>query len=92
MIALLSCEAEYMITTEAGKEVLSIARFLACYKFRFPSQSINLCVNNKRAILLIENPKFYQKKSTLKYVGTGFEKKSSKKRFNFLHFYKENAS
>lgn len=54
-VALSSTEAEYMATTEAGKEPLRAARFLACLVFRLPSQPVDLCADSKVAILLIEN-------------------------------------
>lgn len=60
-IALSSCQEKYMITTEARNKVLWVAQFLACLRFYLLSQSINLYVDNKEAILLIENPKFHQK-------------------------------
>ena len=60
-VALSSTEAEYMATTEAGNEALWVVRFLACLGFRLPSQPVNLRADNKGAISLTENPKFYRK-------------------------------
>ena len=60
-VALSSCEAEYMATTEAGKEALWVARFLACLGFRLPSQPVDLHADNKGAISLTENPEFHRK-------------------------------
>ncbi len=60
-VALLSTEAEYMATTEAEKEALWVARFLACLGFRLPSQPVNLCADNKGAMSLTENPEFHRK-------------------------------
>ena len=46
-VALSSAKAEYMATTEAGKEALRIARFLACLVFRLPIQPVDLRADNK---------------------------------------------
>ena len=50
-----------MVTVKAGKEALWVAQFLACLRFRLPSQPVDLLVDNKEAISLTENPKFYRK-------------------------------
>ena len=60
-VALSSTEAEYMATTEAGKEALWVSRFLACLGFRLPSQPVDLRADNKGAISLTENPEFHRK-------------------------------
>ncbi len=60
-VALSSTEAEYMDTTEARKEALWVARFLACLEFRPPSQPVGLRADNKGAISLTKNPEFHRK-------------------------------
>ncbi len=57
-VAFWSTEAEYMVTTEAGKEELWVAKFLACLGFCRPSQPVNLRTDNKWAISLTKNPRF----------------------------------
>ncbi len=56
-----STEAEYMAITEAGKEALWIARFLALLGFRLPDQPINLKADNRGAIQLTANPEFHRR-------------------------------
>ncbi len=58
-VALFSTEAEYMAVTEAGKEALWIAQFLAFLGFRLPDQPINLRADNIGAIQLTVNPEFH---------------------------------
>ncbi len=60
-VALSSTEAEYMATTEAEKEELWVAPFLACLGFRLPSQPVDLRADNKGAISLTENSEFHRK-------------------------------
>ena len=60
-VALSSTEAEYMATTEAGKEALWVARFLASLGYRLPSQPVSLRADNKGAILLTANPEFHRR-------------------------------
>ena len=60
-VALSSTEAEYMATTEAGKEALWISRFLTSVGFRLPNQPVDLRADNKGAISLTENPEFHRK-------------------------------
>ncbi len=60
-VALLSTEAEYMATTEAGKKALWVASLLACLGFRLPSQPVDLRAEKKGAISLTENLKFHRK-------------------------------
>lgn len=55
-----------MATTEAGKEVLWVAKFLAYLGFRLPSQLVDLRADNKGAISLTENPKFHRKTKHIK--------------------------
>ncbi len=50
-----------MATTEAGKETLLVARFVACIGFHLPSQAVDLHADNKGAISLTENPEFHRK-------------------------------
>ncbi len=50
-----------MAITEAGKEVLWIARFLALLGFRLPDQPINLRADNRGAIQLTVNPKIHRR-------------------------------
>lgn len=65
-VAVLLCKAEHMTITEAGKEVLWVARFLAYLRFYLPSQSINLRIDNKEVILLIKNLEFHWKTKHIK--------------------------
>ncbi len=60
-VALSSTEAEYMATTEAGKEALRVARFLACLRFCLSSQPVDLRADNKGTISLTKNPEFHRK-------------------------------
>ncbi len=60
-VALSSTEAEYMATTEAGKEALWISRFLTSFGFWLPNQPVDLRADNKGAISLTENPEFHRK-------------------------------
>lgn len=57
--ALLSCQVKYIATTEAEKKALWDAQFLTYFGFCLPSQLVDLCANNKEAILLTKNPEFY---------------------------------
>ncbi len=66
IVALSSTEAEYMVTTEAGKEALWVAQFLACLGFCPPSQPVELRSDNKGAISLTENSKFHRKTKHIK--------------------------
>ncbi len=59
--ALLSTEAEYMATTEAGKKALWISQFLTFLEFWLLNQPFDLRADNKKAILLTENSEFHQK-------------------------------
>ena len=60
-VALSSTEAEYMATTEAGKEALWIGRFLAALGYRLPGQPVSLRADNRGAILLTANPEFHRR-------------------------------
>ena len=60
-VALSSTEAEYMATTEAGKEALWIGRFLAALGYRLPGQPVRLKADNGGAILLTANPEFHRR-------------------------------
>ncbi len=68
-VALSSTEAEYMATTEAGKEVLLVAKFLTCLGFGLPSQPVELRADNKKTISLTENLELYQK---IKHIEVGW--------------------
>ena len=46
-VTLSSIEAKYMAATEAGKGTLWVAQFLTCLGFHFPSQFVDLRVDNK---------------------------------------------
>lgn len=72
-----------MDTTEARKEALWVARFLACLGFSPPSQPVGLRADNKGAISLTKTPNSIGRQSTSKYAGTEYEKKSSEKRLSF---------
>ncbi len=50
-----------MATTEAGKEALWIAQFLAALGYRPPSQPVSLKADNGGAILLTANPEFHRR-------------------------------
>ena len=50
-----------MATTEAGKEALWVAQFLATLGYRQSSQPISLKADNRGAILLIANLEFHQR-------------------------------
>ena len=60
-VALSSTEAEYMATTEAGKEALWIARFLAALGYRLPGHPVSLKADNRGAIMLTANPEFHRR-------------------------------
>ncbi len=60
-VALSSTEAEYMATTEAGKEALWISRFLTSLRFWLPNQPVDLRADNKGVISLTKNTEFHQK-------------------------------
>ena len=59
IVVLLSCKAEYIATTKAGKKALWVVQFLAYPGFRLPNQPVNLRANNKGAISRTKNPKFH---------------------------------
>ena len=65
-VALSSTEAEYMATTEAGKEALWIGQFLAALGYRLPGQPVSLKADNRRAIRLTENPEFHRRTKHIK--------------------------
>ena len=50
-----------MATTEAGKEALWIARFLAALGYRLPGHPVSLRADNRGAILLTANPEFHRR-------------------------------
>ena len=58
-VGLSSTEAEYIATTEAGKEALWIAWFLAALGYRLPGYPVSLRADNRGAILLTANPEFH---------------------------------
>ena len=60
IVALSSCEAEYMAITEAGKEALWCARLLEALGHREPDVPIDLRADNKGAIDLTANPEFHR--------------------------------
>ncbi len=59
--ALFSTEAEYMATTEAGKEALWIAQFLATLRYRLLDHPVGLKADNRGAIMLTANPEFHRR-------------------------------
>ena len=59
--ALSSTEAEYMATTEAGKEALWISWFLTSLRYQLPNPPIDLRTDHKGTISLTENPEFHRK-------------------------------
>ncbi len=59
-VPLFSTEAEYITTTEAGKEALWIAQFLAALGYRLPGHLVNLKADNRGAIMLTANPEFHR--------------------------------
>lgn len=61
IVVLSSAEAEYMATTEAGKEALWIARFLGALGYRLPGQPVDLKADNRSAIQLTANLKFHRR-------------------------------
>lgn len=66
IVALLLTKAKYMVITKAEKKALWVAQFLTYLGFCLPSQPVNLCMDNKGAISLIKNPKFYWKTKYIK--------------------------
>lgn len=58
-IALSSCEAEYMATSEAAKEALWMRRLLDHFDYKGPRQII-IHADNKSAIALAENPMHHE--------------------------------
>ena len=84
-VALSSTEAEYMATTEAGKEALWILRFLTSLGFRLPNQPIDLRADNKRAISLTENPKFYRKTKHIEVRWHWIQEKVERKEIAFSY-------
>lgn len=66
IVALSLTKVEYMTITEVRKEALWVAQFLAYLDFCLPKQPVDLRIDNKRAILLIENSKFYRKTKHIK--------------------------
>ena len=49
-----------MATTEAGKEALWIAPFLAALRYRLPGLPVSLIADNRGAIMLTANPEFHR--------------------------------
>lgn len=49
-----------MAVCKAEKEALWVFQFLAALGFWLPTLPVNLCIDNKEAIFLTGNPKFYQ--------------------------------
>lgn len=60
-VALSSTKAEYITTTKAERKPYWIAQFLAALKYRLFDQQVSLKADNRRAILLTTNPKFYRR-------------------------------
>lgn len=79
IIALSFTKAKYLAVIKIRKKALWVVQFFTYFGFCLLSQPVKLCAGNKKAIALIKNLKFYQKKSILKSIGTGFEKKLNKK-------------
>ena len=60
VVALSSCEAEYMAVTEAGKEAIWCTRFLKALGHETEGPA-DLRADNKSAIALSENPEFHRR-------------------------------
>ena len=82
-VALLSTEAEYVATTEAGKEALWVARFLAFLGFRLPSQPVDLRADIKGAISLTKAPEYHWKTKHIEALDS--RKSRAKRYYRFVH-------
>ena len=60
VVALSSCEAEYMAITEAGKEAIWCTRFLKALGHETEGPA-DLRADNKSAIALSDNPEFHRR-------------------------------
>lgn len=60
-VAMSTCEAEYMAMTEAAKEAIWCARFLAELDFRKKDTPVLIRGDNQGAIALAENPEFHSR-------------------------------
>ena len=60
-VALSTCEAEYMALTEAAKEAIWCARFLAELGYRKKDTPVLLRGDNQGSIALAENPEFHRR-------------------------------
>lgn len=76
-----------MATTKVEKKVLQVIQFLAYLNFCLSSQIVNLRIDNKRAISLTKNPKFYQKTKHIKVYQYQMRKSQAKKDGDFIYFY-----
>lgn len=60
MIALLFCEAEYIMTTKAVKKVIWFKKLIKDLKLSFDlSNDITLCINSALVMKLFKNSKYH---------------------------------
>jgi hypothetical protein len=60
VVALSSCEAEYVAATTAATQAVWLARLLGDFKGR-DADTVELKIDNKSALALIQNPVFHER-------------------------------
>ncbi len=79
-----------MAKTEAGKEALWIAQFLAALGYRLLSQPVRLRADNKGAILLTASLEFHRRTKNIEVRHQWIRKKVESKEISITYISTEN--